>query len=141
VVSDVAGKLVVRPAVLGEWGKEGVELGLSKTDDVGSGFFSKLLEVKLGNGAKGFDSGCGSERGWEADDIRVGINGGGLEGVWVDEGDAGIGKQGGVLGGLGNVVVIGAGASRFKEGEAGDGELKGELGTGGNGGQPGDDGG
>jgi len=141
VVSDVAGKLVVRPAVLGEWRKEGVELGLSKTDDVGSGFFSKLLEVELGNGAKGFDSRCGSEQGWEADNIGVRINGGGLEGIWVDKGDAGVSKQGGVLGGLGNIVVVGARASRFEEGEAGDSELEGELGTGGNGGQPGDDGG
>jgi len=47
-------KLVLDPTVLGEWGKEGVELGLSKTDDGGSGFFSKLLEVKLGSGAEGF---------------------------------------------------------------------------------------
>jgi len=41
------------------------------------------------------------------------------------------------LWGLGNVDVVGAGASGFEEGEAGDDELR----AGGNGGRPGDDGG
>jgi len=41
------------------------------------------------------------------------------------------------LGGLWDIDGVGAGASGFKEGEAGDDE----LGTGGNGGRPGDDGG
>ena len=52
-------ELVLGPTVLGEWGKEGVELGLSKTGDGGGGFFSKLREVKLGSGAEGFESRCG----------------------------------------------------------------------------------
>jgi len=43
------------------------------------------------------------------------------------------------LWGLWDVLVVGARASGFEEGEAGDGELEGEFGTGGNGGRPGDD--
>ena len=43
--------------------------------------------------------------------------------------------------GLWDVFVVGARASGCKEGEAGDNELKAELGTGGNDGRPGDDGG
>ena len=43
--------------------------------------------------------------------------------------------------GLWDVDVIGAGASGFEEREAGDDKLKTEFGTGGNGGQPGDNGG
>ena len=131
------GKLVLGPTVLGEWGKEGVKLGLSKTDDGGGGFFSKLLEVELGSGAEGFESRCG--RGWRrgANDVGVRIDGGGLKGVGVDEGNAGVGRRGGILGGLGDVDVVGAGASRCEEGEAGDNKLR----AGGNDGQPGDDGG
>jgi len=130
-------KLVLGPTVLGEWGKEGVELGLSKTDDGGGGFFSKLLEVEFGSGAEGFESRCG--RGWRrgANDVGVRIDGGRLEGVWVDEGDAGAGRRCGILGGLGDIDVVGAGACGNKEGEAGDDELR----AGGNGGRPGDDGG
>jgi len=45
------------------------------------------------------------------------------------------------LWGLWNVVVVGARAGGFEEGEARDGELEGELRTGGNSGRPGDDGG
>jgi len=134
-------KLVLGPTVLGEWGKEGVELGLSKTDDVGGGFFSEFFEIELGSGAESLEGGCGSKRGRGADDVGVGINGGGLKGVGVDEGDAGAGRQGGVLGGLWNINVVGARAYGFEEGEAGDDELELEFGTGGNGGRPGDDGG
>jgi len=50
----------VAPTVLGEWGKEGVELCLGEADDVGGGFFSKLLKVELGGGAKCLLSGLGS---------------------------------------------------------------------------------
>jgi len=84
-------KLVLGPTVLGEWGKEGVELGLSKTDDGGGSFFSKLLKVELGSSAEGFKSRCG--RGWRrgANDVGVRIDGGGLKGVGVDEGDASAG--------------------------------------------------
>ena len=141
MVSDIAGKLEMGPAVLGEWGKEGVKLSLSKTDNVGGGVCSELFEVELGSGMKGFEGGCGSEQGWGVDNVGVGINRGGLKGVWVDKGDASVSKRGGVLGGLGNVDIVGARASGFKEGKAGDNKLEMELGTGGNGGQPGDDGG
>ena len=134
MVSEVAGKLEVRPAVLGEWGKEGVELSLSKTDDMGGGFFSKLLEVKLSSSVKGFNGGCRSERGRGADEVGVGIDGGGLKGVQVDKGDTCVGKRDGVLGELGNVVVVWARARGFKKGEAGDDKLKAEFRTGGNGG-------
>jgi len=137
VVSDVAGKLEMGPAVLGEWGKEGVELFLGKADDVGGGSFSEFFKVELSSGAESLEGGCGSERGWGADDVWVGIDGGGLKGVGVDEGNAGAGRRGGVLGGLGDVDVVGAGACGNKEGEAGDDELR----AGGNGGRPGDDGG
>jgi len=41
-------------------------------------------------------------------------------------------------GGLWNVLVVGTRAGGFEEGEARDGELEEELGTGGNGGRPGD---
>jgi len=134
-------KLVLGPTVLVKWGEEDVKLFLGKTDDVGGGFFSKLLEVELGNGAEGFKSRCG--RGWRrgANDVGVRIDGGGLKGVWVDEGNTGAGRRGGVLWGLGDVDVVGAGASGFEEGEAGDSELELEFGTGGDGGRPGDDGG
>jgi len=91
VVSDIASKLEMGPAVLGERGKEDVKLGLSEMDDFGGGFFSKLLEVKLGNGMKCFEGGCGSEWGWGADNIGIGVNGGRLEGVRVDKGNASVG--------------------------------------------------
>jgi len=139
VVDRAVCKLVLGPTVLGEWGKKGVELGLSKTDDSGGGFFSKLLEVELGSGAKGFKSRCGRRWRRGANDVGVRINGGGLEGVQVDKGDACAGRRYGILGGLGDVGVVGAGASGFKEGEAGDDKLETELGAGGNGGRPGDD--
>ena len=60
MVSDITGKLEVTPAVLGEWGKEGVKFGLGKADDVGSRFFSKLFKIELGGSAKCFRSGLGS---------------------------------------------------------------------------------
>jgi len=69
------------------------------------------------------------------DHVGVDINGGGFEGVRVDKDDAGASGQGGVLWGLWDVYVVGAGASGFEEGEAGDDELR----AGGNGGRPGDD--
>jgi len=141
VVSDVTGKLEMGPAVLGEWGKEGVELFLGEADDVGGGSFSEFFKVELSGGAESLEGGCGSERGWGADDVWVGIDGGRLEGVWVDEGDAGACRRCGVLGRLGDVDVVGAGACGNEEGEAGDDELEREFGTGGNGGRPGDNGG
>jgi len=92
MVSDVAGELKVAPTVLGEQGKETVKFGLGNADNFSSSFFSKLFKVELSSGAKCFDGGCRSRWGWGADDIRVGINGGGLEGVWVDKGNAGVSK-------------------------------------------------
>jgi len=71
------------------------------------------------------------------DHIGVEISGGGFKGIQVDKGDAGVGEQGGVLWGLWVVLVVGARACGCKEGEAGDDE----FGTGGNSGQPGNDGG
>ena len=138
MVSDVASKLEVRPAVLGEWGKEGIEFCLGKADDMGGSFLSKLFKIELGSSTKCFNSGCGSGQGQRMDDVGVWVNGGGLEGVQVNEGDAAVSKQGGVLGGLRNIDVVGGGTSGCKEGEAGDDKLKWEFGTGGNGGQPGD---
>jgi len=60
VVDQVTCKLKVAPTVLVEQGKEGVEFGLGKVDDVGGSFFSKLFKVKLGGSAKCFRSGLGS---------------------------------------------------------------------------------
>jgi len=92
MVDQVTCELKVAPTVLVEWGEEVVEFCLGKTDDVGGGFFSEFFEIELGSGAESFEGGCGSRRGWGADDIGVGINGGGLEGVRVDKGDAGAGR-------------------------------------------------
>jgi len=75
---------------LGERGKEGVELFLGEADDVSSGVLSELFKVELSSGAKGFEGGCGSRWGWRSDDVWVGIDGGGLKGVGVDEGNAGV---------------------------------------------------
>jgi len=91
VVDQVTCELKVAPTVLGKWGKEGVEFCLGEADDVGGGVFPELFEVELGSGAKSFEGGCGSKRGWGADDVWVGIDGGRLKGVGVDEGDAGTG--------------------------------------------------
>jgi len=70
------------------------------------------------------------------DHIGVDINGDGFESIRVDEGDAGIGKQGGVPWGLWAVLVVGTRAGGCEEGEAGDDKLR----AGGNGGRPGDNG-
>ena len=60
MVDQVTCKLKVAPTVLVEWGKEGVELFLGEADDVGGSFFSELLKIELGSGAKCFLSGLGS---------------------------------------------------------------------------------
>jgi len=124
MVDQVTCKLKVAPTVLVERGKEGVELLLGEADDVSGSFFSKLFKVELGGGAECFCSGLRSRWGWQADHIRVDVNRGGLEGVGVDKGDAGVSKQGGVLW-----------AGGCKEREARDNELR----AGGNSGRPGDD--
>ena len=91
MVDNVTDKLKVAPIILGERGKEGVELFLGKADDVGGGFFSELFKVELGSGAKSLEGGCRSKRGWGADNVGVGINRGRLKGVWVDESNTGAG--------------------------------------------------
>ena len=116
MVSNATSKLEMGPAVLGEWGKEGVKLGLSETDDVGSGFLSMEFEIELGGGAKGFNSGCRSGQGQGADNVGVWVNGGGFKGVWVNEGNASVGKQGGVLGGVDVVWGGPVGARKGKPG-------------------------
>ena len=60
MVDNVTDKLKVAPAVLVEWGKEGVEFSLGEADNVGSGFLSELFKVELGGGAKCLLSGLGS---------------------------------------------------------------------------------
>jgi len=60
MVNNITGKLEVGPTVLVEQGKKGIKLCLYKTDDVGSSFFSKDFEVKLGSGVKCFCSGLKS---------------------------------------------------------------------------------
>jgi len=60
MVNEVPDELQVAPTVLVERGKEGVELCLGETDNVGSSFFSKLFKVKLGSSTKCFLSGLGS---------------------------------------------------------------------------------
>ena len=92
MVSDVASKLEMRPAVLDEWGKEGVKLGLSKTDNMGGSVFSDLLEIKLGSGMKGFKGGCRCRWGRGSDDVGIGIDGSGLKGAWVDKSNASTGR-------------------------------------------------
>ena len=138
MVDWAVSKLVLSPTVLGEWGEENVKLGLSEMDNFGSGFCSKLLEVELGNSTKGFEGRFRSGRGWGADHVGVGIDGGGFKGVRVDEGNASAGRRRRVLGGTGVVDIVWAGARGYEEGEAGDNELKAEFGTGGSSRQPGD---
>ena len=60
MVDQVTCELKVAPTVLVEWGKEGVEFGLGKVDDVGGGFFSELFKIELSSGAKCLLSGLGS---------------------------------------------------------------------------------
>jgi len=60
VVDNITDELKVAPTILVEQGKEEVEFGLGKADDVGGGFFSKLFEVKLGGGTKCLLSGLRS---------------------------------------------------------------------------------
>jgi len=91
VVDHVTCELKVVPTVLGKRREEVVKLFLGEADNVGGGFFSELFKVELGSGAKSLKGGCGSKRGWGADDVGVGINRGRLEGVWVDKSNTGAG--------------------------------------------------
>ena len=122
-INDFTWELKLRPSVLIERGKEAVEFGLGKADDVGSGLFTKLFEIELGRGAKGFEGGLRGRRGWGSNDVGVGVDGAGLESVGVNEEDVGVGGRGGIDGG-------GGGNKKRKTGDD-------ELGTGGNGGRPG----
>ena len=122
-INDFAQELKLCPIVLSEWGEETVEFGLGEVDDVGGSLFTKLFEIKLSRGAKGFEGGLRGRQGRGSDDVGVGVDRAGLEGVWVDEEDIWVGGQGGVDGGGG----------RINKRKAGDDELR----AGGNGGQPG----
>ena len=90
-IDDFTQELKLCPSVLIERGEEAVKFGLGKADDVGSGLFSELFKVELGRGAKGFEGGLQSRWGQGSDDVRVGVDGAGLEGVRVNEEDVGIG--------------------------------------------------
>ena len=122
-INDFTRELKLRPSVLIKWGEEAVEFGLGEADDVGSGLFTELFEIELGRGAKGFKGGLQGRRGQGSDDVGVGVDGAGLEGVGVNEEDVGVGRRGGVDGGGG----------RINKRKAGDDE----LGAGGNGRRPG----
>ena len=100
-INDFTRELKLHPIVLVERRKEVIEFGLSKADDVGGGMFTKLLKVKLSRGAKGFEGGLRGRRGWGSDDVGVGIDWAGFEGVRVDKEDIRVGGQGGVDGGGG----------------------------------------
>ena len=101
MVNNFTGELELHPVVLVKWGEEDVKFSLGKVDDMSSSFFSKLFEVKLGSSAKGFKGGLGGRQGWGSDDIGVWVDRTGLKGIWVNEGDARVSKQGGIGGGLG----------------------------------------
>ena len=99
-IDDFTWELKLRPIVLSEWGEETVEFCLCEVDDMGGGLFTKLFKVELGRGAKGFKGGLRGRRGQGSDDVGVGVDWAGLEGVWVDKGNARVGRQGGIDGGL-----------------------------------------
>ena len=126
-IDDFTRELQLCPIVLSEWGKEAIEFSLSEVDNVGGCLFTKLFEVKLGRSVKGFEGGFQGRQGQGLVDIGIGINGMGLEGVWFNEEDVGVGGRGGVD----------EGGSRSKKRKAGDDE----LGAGSNGGRPGYSGG
>ena len=119
-INDFAQELKLHPIVLSKGRKEAVKFGLGKADNVGSSLLTKLFEVELGRGAKGFEGGLRGRRGQGLGNVGVGVDGAGLEGVWVDEEDVGVGGQGGVD----------RGGGRINKRKARDDE----LGAGGNGG-------
>ena len=92
VVDDFTRELKLCPIVLIEWREEAIEFGLGEVDDVGSCVFTKLFKVELSHSAKGFEGGLRSRWGWGSDDIGIGVDGVGLKGVWVNEGDVRIGR-------------------------------------------------
>ena len=94
MVDDVTGKLKLHPIVLIEQRKKGVKFFLGKADNVRGGFSTKLFEVELGHGMKGFKGRLQGRWGQGLDDIGAGVNGAGLKGVWVDKGNTRISKGG-----------------------------------------------
>ena len=91
-IDNFTRELKLCPIVLSEWGEEAVEFSLGKADDVGGGLLTKLFEVELGRGAKGFEGGLRGRRGRGSDDVGVGVDGAGLEGVRVNEEDVGVSR-------------------------------------------------
>ena len=126
-IDDFARELKLRPIVLGKRGKEAVEFGLGEADDVSGGLFTELFEIELSRGAKGFEGGLRGRRGRGSDDVGVGVDGAGFEGVGVNEEDVRVGGRGGVDGG-------GSGSKKRKTGDD-------KLRAGRNGGRPGYSGG
>ena len=102
-VDDFTRELKLCPIVLSEQREEAVEFCLGEADDVGSGLLTKLFEVELGRGVKGFEGGLQGRQGQGSDDVGVGVDGAGLEGVWVNEEDIGVGGRGGIDGGGGRI--------------------------------------
>ena len=122
-IDDFSRELKLCPSVLIEWRKEAVEFGLGEADDVGGGLLTKLFEIELGRGAKGFEGGLRGRQGRGSDDVGVGVDRAGFKGVRVNEENVGVGGRGGVDGG-------GGGNKKRKTGND-------ELGAGGNGRRPG----
>ena len=91
-IDDFTRELKLRPIVLSERGEEAVEFCLGEADDVGGSLLTELFKVKLGRGAKGFEGGLRGGRGRGSDDVGVGIDRAGLEGVGVNEEDVGVSR-------------------------------------------------
>ena len=126
-IDDFTRELKLCPIVLSERGEEAIEFSLGEADDVGGGLLTKLFKVELGRGAKGFEGGLRGRWGWGSDNVGVGVDRAGLEGVWVNEEDVRVSRRSGIDGGGG----------RINKRKARDDE----LGAGGNGGRPGYSGG
>ena len=122
-INNFTQELKLRPAVLSKQREETVAFCLGEADDVSGGLFTELFEIELGRSAKGFEGGLRGRQGRGADDVGVGVDGAGFEGVWVDEKDVGVGGRSGIDGG----------GSRINKRKAGDDELW----AGGNSGRPG----
>ena len=122
-INDFTWELKLRPIVLIERREETVKFSLGEADDVGGCLFTKLFEVELGCGVKGFEGGLWSGRGWGLDNIGVGVDGTGFEGVGVKEEDVRVGRRGGVD----------RGGCRINKRKAGDDKLR----AGSNSGRPG----
>ena len=122
-LNDFTRELKLRPSVLIEWGEKAVEFGLGEADDMGSGLLTELFEIELSCGAKGFEGGLRGRRGRGSDDVGIGVDRAGFEGVRVNKEDVGVSGRGGVDGGGG----------RSNKRKVGDDELR----AGSNSGRPG----